>query len=111
MKLNAKKTLLFTYSHYCLPMNLWEGNIVSRVCLFCLAEGMGVPTIPYRVPSPGSLPVHDRAPAPPLCTGVQFHTPGHVQTCSTWTLLYRDPTPTPNIMKHVLSASGRLAFN
>ena len=63
-----------------------EGNVFSRVCLSgILSKGAGGPCTGYRL-----LPY-----AGHWLQSVQIWDPtaGHVQTCSTWTSLYRAPIP------------------
>ena len=77
--------LLFWFSHiyYGPPMKLWEGNVFSRVCHSVGGEEGLLCTGPQPPP-----PIQRPSPAPtPLCTG--YKPPGHVQTCSTWTSLYK----------------------
>ena len=64
---------------------------------------------PYTGPQPRPLfwPSSVQGPAPP--TGPSPNTPRHVQTCSTWTTLYRDPLPPQtcsNLFKLDLTLQG-----
>ena len=91
--------MLFIRDFYLPPTKFRVGNVFSHVCLsFCLqwVWGGGVLTVqgsgssspsPYRVLAPAFTLV--RVPALDPC----LHPSGHVQTCSTWTTLYRYSPP------------------
>ena len=81
-----------------------QSGVFSWVCLlFCLSTGG------WGVPVQGPSPLL-------LCTGL-WPLPRHVQTCSTWTSLYRTPPllPSPHsnwlTMKYRPSENRRLTFD
>ena len=88
--------------YYRTPTKLWEDNAFSHVCLSLCSQTGGDPCTGPN-PSIPDLFILDLT--------VQG-SPGHVQTCSTWTSLYRDP---PDMFKlvhwHGLSAIGWLALD
>ena len=108
-------------SIYYPPTKLREGNVYSHVCLSFILSTDGVGSHVTSDYWPWCIGSHYTCTPSPdiehLCT---YPTPpcptsplGYVQTCSTWIILYRDPTSRAYsilfIMKHVRLTSGRFA--